>query len=185
MNGASESAQGDGERPADYPAVAASSPRRQGIIVGLDADTASLAPLRRRGALDGSTLRQLLRFSVVGIGLNGTLYGAYLVLVGAGVPIKSAMSLTYACGVVLGFLLNRRWSFDRPPTRGDASRYLAAYAAGYVLNLAALALFVDAWGLAHQGVQAAMVIVIAALLFLAQKYWVFRPAQQPTTAHRP
>lgn len=126
-----------------------------------------------------ATSGQLLRFGVVGVVVNSGLYAAYLAMVGAHVAVKLAMSLAYGCGVVLGFILNRRWSFrqsGRP--RGDVLRYLAVYLAGYLLNLAALAFFVDMLGWAHQAVQAVMVFVIAGSVFLLQKHWVFRPSRR-------
>lgn len=105
------------------------------------------------------------------------LYLAYLTLVGLQIDVKVAMSLVYVGGVVLGFILNQRWTFGRRRNpRGDVPAYLTVYLAGYLLNLGALVLFVDGMGWAHQAVQAAMVFIVAALAFVLQKYWVFRPA---------
>ena len=122
-----------------------------------------------------STLAQLLRFGVVGVAVNLLLYTAYLALVNAQLGAKTAMSVTYAAGVVLSYRLNRRWSFGRSAgPRSDMVRYAALYSAGYLLNLGALRLFVDEMGLRHQLVQAVMVFVVAVLTFGLQKVWVFR-----------
>jgi putative flippase GtrA len=144
----------------------------------LDAEPAHRATLH--DATADRTSSQLLRFGMVGLLVNLGLYAAYLGMVGLHVAVKVAMSCTYACGVVLSFVLNRRWSFaSTGPLGGEAWRYLVVYLAGYLLNLSALALFVDALGLAHQAVQGAMMFIIAALVFGLQKYWVFRRAGQP------
>lgn len=122
-----------------------------------------------------STRWQLLRFGVVGVGINLLLYGGYLAMVGAGLEPKAAMTVGYACGVAIGFFINRRWTFgQRGVLRRDIHAYLVVYAAGYLINLAALALFVDGMQWPHQGVQAAMAFVIAVFTFVMQKFWVFQ-----------
>ena len=122
-----------------------------------------------------STLAQLLRFGVVGVAVNLALYAVYLALVSAGLGVKTAMSVVYASGVVLSYLLNRRWSFRRHAgPRDDVRRHVVVCMAGYLLNLGALSVFVDVLGLAHPFVQAVMVFVVAALTFGLQKVWVFR-----------
>lgn len=147
----------------------------------MNAEPTLHAPLGAATDATGATGRQMLRFGVVGVGVNLVLYLAYLALVERHVDVKLAMSLVYAGGVVLGFVLNRRWSFRRRGRLGgDVPAYVAVYFAGYLVNLAALALFVDGLGWAHQAVQAAMVFVVAAGTFLLQKHWVFRvPATGP------
>lgn len=138
------------------------------------------------GGASRSTLGQLWRFGVVGVGVNLALYAVYLALVDAQVGVKSAMSLVYAAGVGLGFVLNRRWSFrSRASSPREALAYGSVCLAGYLLNLAVLALLVDVWGWAHQPVQGAMVFVVAALAFVLNKHWVFgaaEPSNPPTSA---
>ena len=125
----------------------------------------------------GSTLAQLWRFGVVGVGVNLALYAAYLALVAAHVGVKTAMSLAYVVGVTLSFLLNRRWTFaSRASSPRDALAYLAVCLSGYLLNLAGLALMVDTLGWPHQAVQGAMVFVVAAFTFVLHKHWVFGAA---------
>jgi len=55
-------------------------------------------------------------------------------------------------------------------------RYWIVYVLGYLLNLAVLMILVDRVGLSHQLVQGIMILVLAILLFVAQKFWVFRIA---------
>ena len=47
---------------------------------------------------------------------------------------------------------------------------------GYVFNLAVLLVAVDLAGFPHQIVQGVMIFVVAMMIFLLQRYWVF--AQQ-------
>jgi putative flippase GtrA len=125
---------------------------------------------------------QFLRYAVVGLVSNAVLYGAYLALTRAGVEPKLAMTLLYLTGVVQTFAFNKRWSFRHDGLHTAAfARYCAAYAFGYAVNFAALMLLVDRLGHRHELVQAVMVVVLAVMLFLLQKYWVFRrPAPLPS-----
>lgn len=120
------------------------------------------------------SLGQFTRYALVGLGSNLLLYLAYLGLTAWGMQPKAAMSLLYALGVAQTFAFNRNWSFrHQGGLHGAFTRYLAAYAFGYLLNLTVLWLAVDQLGLPHQFVQGVMILTLAVLLFLLQKFWVF------------
>ncbi len=53
-------------------------------------------------------------------------------------------------------------------------KYLTVYCISYVLNVILLAYFNNYLGFSHIVVQAGAIVPIAALIFLMQKYWVFR-----------
>jgi putative flippase GtrA len=120
--------------------------------------------------------QQAMRFAVVGLVSNAVLYLAYLGLTAAGIGPKFAMSLTYAIGVIQTFYFNRVWSFRHQDKLHPAfTRYVLAYAYGYLLNFFLLWLGVDGLSLPHQGVQAAAIVLVAINLFLFHRYWVFAP----------
>ena len=118
--------------------------------------------------------RQFIKYVIVGLISNGILYLAYLFITSSWMGHKSAMSSLYGIGVLQTFIFNRAWTFRH---QGRISRllprYIAAYAFGYFFNLAALLLLVDYWGFPHQIVQGCLIFVIAVLIFLLQKFWVF------------
>lgn len=122
---------------------------------------------------------QLMRYAIVGFAANMLLYLGYLLTTGFGVEHKTAMTLIYVVGVLLTFLFNRLWTFEHHGNVSSALlRYAAVYGLGYLFNLCFLYLFVDELGFPHQAVQGILILVIAALLFLLQKFWVFRASQQ-------
>ena len=124
--------------------------------------------------LDLTTRWQFMRYAVVGLGSNLVLYIAYLYLTALGFDHKISMSVIYVIGVAQTFYFNRSWSFKHQgKLHGALLRYITSYAAGYLLNLSVLWLAVDYFNFPHQIVQGAMIFVLAALLFLLQKYWVF------------
>ncbi len=117
---------------------------------------------------------QLLRYGIVGLMSNAIGYALYLGLTYFGIGPKLAMTLLYGVGVLQTFVFNKRWTFGHKGEYGPVFvRYCAAYGIGYIVNLLAFILLVDQGGLPHQLVQGVMIFVVAGLLFLAQKYWVF------------
>lgn len=126
------------------------------------------------------TLTQLVRYGIVGLASNALGYLLYLVLTYLGIGPKLAMSLLYGLGVLQTFIFNKKWSFRFEGATSPAIlRYAIAYAAGYAIQLFALMLLVDKMGLSHQWVMGGLILVVAVFLFLAQKFWVFRPLATP------
>jgi len=118
---------------------------------------------------------QFTRYAIVGVGSNLALFLLYLLLTGSGMGHKLAATVSYVLGVLLTFVLNRSWSFrsgGRPA--GQLGRYAAAHVLGYGINLLGLYTFVDLGGFRHPWVQGMMIVVVAVILFLLQKFWVFR-----------
>lgn len=133
----------------------------------LNSDLASTQP-------PATTFLQLVRFSIVGIASNAALYLGFLALTGMGCGPKLAMSFMYVTGVALSFLGNRSWTFAHRGSRGTAlRRHVAVYVAGYIFQWTLLFVLADLLRQPHALVQAGGVVVVAAGLFLAQKYWVF------------
>ena len=124
-----------------------------------------------------ATIAQTGKFLVSGLITNGSVYVAYLLLTFAGMGHKTAMSLLFVAGMLLSYNMNKRWTFASPDVReATLWRFVAAYAAAYVLNFLAMWVAVDRMGVPHYLVQAANIVVISALLFVAQKYWIFAAA---------
>ena len=123
----------------------------------------------------GASIRQLIRYGLVGVASNAAIYFVYIVITFFGVEPKTAMTLVYIAGGLIGFIGNRKWTFAH---RGDASsaalRYVLAHLFGYLLNFLILFTFVDHLGYAHQWVQAAAILIVAGFLFVIFKYFVFR-----------
>jgi putative flippase GtrA len=133
----------------------------------------------REGQILNRLFIQFARYASVGLISNAIGYLIYIALTQIGFGSKTAMSLTYAFGVVQTFILNRNWSFRFIGAMKPAFvRYMIAYAIGYVVNLLALMLLVDQAGLPHQPVQGVMILLVAAMLFLLHRFWVFPHASK-------
>lgn len=122
-------------------------------------------------------LRQGARYVVAGLASNAALYGLFLLLLAAGLPYGAAMTVSYAAGVALAFQLHRNWTFERRDAGWKrATRFVAAYTMGYLINVLGLTLLVEGRIVGPAVGQAVMIVVVAIVLFILQRAWVFRPA---------
>ncbi len=118
---------------------------------------------------------QSLRFVIVGLASNLVLYLLYLTLTTFGLGHKTAMTLLYLVGTLQTFFFNQRWTFKyHGHIQKSMLRYFTVYGACYFFNLALLYTFADHFGWPHAWIQGFAIPIVATLLFLAQKYWVFR-----------
>ena len=119
---------------------------------------------------------EFIRYAIVGLISNAIGYIIYIALTLVSFEPKLAMSLMYGLIVLQTFIFNKNWTFRFGGAGTPALvRYAASYLMGYVINLTSLVILVDQAGLPHKLVQGVTILGVAALLFLAQKYWVFRP----------
>lgn len=125
------------------------------------------------------TLGQLVRYAVVGAVSNLVLYGLFVLFVRSGMRPQMALTLLYAVGLAQTFVFHKQWTFgDRGLTGPPLRRYLLLHLACYSFNMGLLWVLVDQLRWPAEAVQFAATFIVAGLLFLGQKFWVFQP-----TAH--
>lgn len=129
------------------------------------------------------TFRQLFSYALIGILTNVLGYAVYLLLTHLWGAPKITMTALYFVGASAGFFANRRYTFRHDGSIGVSGvRYLLVQAAGYLLNLTLLLVFVDWLGVAHQIIQAIAIIVVAIFLFVVSRVFVF--SQSPAESER-
>lgn len=118
---------------------------------------------------------QGFRFVLVGIISNLVLFALYLLLTSFGIGPKIAMTGLFALGVIQTFIFNKKWTFNHLGM-GESifCKYMVVYGLTYLINIFALLVLVDKLKYPHQIVQAVMIVCLALLLFVLQKFWVFR-----------
>lgn len=87
--------------------------------------------------VSAETGRQLRRFLVVGVLCVIVDLSAYSALVlGASLPTSWAKGISYLMGVGVGFVLNKRWTFESPrKSLFEPATYLLLYAVTLVVNV--------------------------------------------------
>ena len=140
----------------------------------------SMHPMNTARTPDGGvpgrrTLRQILRYGIIGVAQNALAYGVYLVLTWLGLDPKLVVGVTYPLAMLISFLGNRKYTFAHKGSVSRAGlRFLLAHAASYGINLGMLYVLVDRMRYPHQLVQLAAIFVCAAFLFVTLKFFVFR-----------
>lgn len=123
-----------------------------------------------------TVLPQFSKYALIGTFTNLMGYAVYLLITSQGFSPKATVSVLYVVGALINFLANRRFTFGHDGHLGRAgARYLWAQLAGYFMNILILVLFVDWLGFSHQYAQAAAIIVVAILLFVLSRFFVFVP----------
>lgn len=120
------------------------------------------------------TVLQLVRYGVVGVANNLVGYLIYLGVTWLGVDPKLAVTIMYPIGALIAYFSHARYSFSY---RGDRTRglfrYVIAHVIGYGANVSLLYIFFDRMGFPHQLVQAMAIFIVAGLLFVLFRYFVF------------
>lgn len=94
------------------------------------------APPARRGVVD-----QAVRFVGFGILSAGVDFGIYQLLLHFGLWADVAKGISFICGTVTAYLLNRRWTFDSAGGTAPAIRFAVLYSATFFVNVGVNALF--------------------------------------------
>jgi putative flippase GtrA len=125
---------------------------------------------------------EFIRFVLTGIATNALGLCGFYLLIRSGLDPLIVVSIFYVFSVSLAFVLNKQWSFSHA---GDftwsAVRYVVAYVICYILNMLALDYFSRQKASPPLIVQSVAVIIAAVLLFLAQKFWIFRSDKMTAT----
>ena len=128
-------------------------------------------------------LRQLFSYGVIGVFSNALLYCLFVLITWLGVEPKLAMSIGWVIGITQSYFLNRRFTFSlKGQDLTSFIKYVTTYLLNYCINWVALYIFVDLQGHSHLIVQAIMVFVNAAIIFLMLRVWVFRNAPDEMAA---
>ncbi len=124
------------------------------------------------------TLKHIRRYLIVGVLTNSTGYAAYLAFTFLGMDTKIAMTGIYFVAAFLGYWGNKSYTFTFSGGIASSScRYIIAHTVGYGLNLCLLLLFSDVLGYPHQIVQFIAIFIVAAFLFVMNKFFVFAPSK--------
>lgn len=78
---------------------------------------------------------QIWRFLVTG-GLSAVVdFGLYVALLAAGLHVNIAKTLSFIAGTTTAYLINRRWTFQAPPSRARFIAVCALYALTYAVQV--------------------------------------------------
>jgi len=117
---------------------------------------------------------QAIRYGVVGVLNNLFGYLIYLLITYLWLDPKVAISILYPVGALTAYFGHSKYAFSYQGRNAIAlMRYGFAHFVGYSTNLLMLFILSDMLQFPHQAVQALAILVVAGILFIMFKYFVF------------
>ncbi len=88
------------------------------------------------GGTDVDLKTQIIRFTLTG-GLSALVdFGLYVLLLNVlGLPVSVAKSIGFIAGTTTAYLINRRWTFQAPPSRARFAAVVALYATTFAVQV--------------------------------------------------
>lgn len=122
---------------------------------------------------------QFMRYGVIGVLNNLWGYGLYLLVTYFWLEPMAALSLLYPVCVMTAFWGHSKYSFKNKMRFDALLRFVFVYFIGYIINLCILSVFVDWLHVPHQLVQGITVFVVATIIFVLCKHFVYvdKPCQ--------
>lgn len=118
---------------------------------------------------------KLVKFSIVGAGVTAIGYLVYAFLVYLGVNYQVALLLDYIVGIVIGYILNKYWTFSYVSKNSRSFfKYASSYVVIFLINSGLLTLFVKYSFLSPIYSQMIVLVFIIISSYWLQKKWVFK-----------
>ena len=120
---------------------------------------------------------QVWRFIVTG-GLSAIVdFGLYVALLAAGLHVNIAKTISFIAGTTTAYLINRRWTFQAPPSRARFIAVMMLYALTYAVQIGINYLLYMTWDDKPWRVPVAFVIAqgtATVINFVVQRAVIFR-----------
>lgn len=124
-----------------------------------------------------SLTTQAWRFVVTG-GLSAVVdFGLYVLFLWLGLHVNVAKTLSFIAGTTTAYLINRRWTFQAPPSRARFIAVVALYAVTYGVQIGINFVFYSMWDDKPWRVPVAFVIAqgtATVINFVVQRAVIFR-----------
>lgn len=129
------------------------------------------------GARDQGLSTQVLRFVITG-GLSAIVdFGLYVLLLKAGMGVVPAKSLGFIAGTTTAYLINRRWTFQAPPSRARFLAVVVLYAVTFAVQVGINTVLYDVFPAGDLWVLAAFVVAqgtATVINFIVQRMVIFK-----------
>lgn len=154
-----------------------------------DSSSASLAqsqPAASRAAVLVRELRrasnwvQLVRFALVGTSGYAVNLAVFALALGSGVDYRAAALTAFVVALANNFVWNRLWTFRTAigPLESQAARFVLVSTGAFLVSLAILSVLVRDAGAPKLLAQAAALVAVTPVSFIANKLWSFRAASR-------
>lgn len=128
------------------------------------------------GSKKRNSIIQFIKFNIIGIINTGVTYLIYAFLVYIGFHYRLALGLEYCCGVVISFVLNKKFTFKNSEKSNLKMflRMVITYVGVFIVNWGMLELNLKVLKMDEYIGQIVAQSIIAISSFFAQKIFVFK-----------
>jgi putative flippase GtrA len=126
------------------------------------------------------SLPLLVRFAITGVGNSVVGFAVLLLALKLGFSDIAANLTGFAAGLTLGFFANRQWTFavEGRVSPGEVLRYLAGFAAAWLLNIAVVMAGIRAGYAGSPYIHLAGIVTYSAAFFFISRSFVFARASR-------
>jgi len=118
---------------------------------------------------------EILKYGTVGLLHNFLGYLLYIFLTYQGLNPEYAVSIIYPLGATFSYHANAKYTFEYIGNPWLAkAKFILAHFLGYLINILILYVFVYQFMFRHELIQLISIGVIAAYLFFASKFFIFK-----------
>jgi putative flippase GtrA len=121
-------------------------------------------------------IKKIVKFAIVGLMNSAVSYGTYSALLFFfHVPYLASLLLSWCIGITAGFAGHRYWTFrSRGDRKKEITRFLMINALFCLLNMPLLLFFVELVKLNPYSAQLLTMVILAAISYMANRFWIFR-----------
>lgn len=121
------------------------------------------------------SIREFVKFALVGILNTGVDVVIFFLLTRAGVPYVGAQVISYTCGATNSYVLNKLWTFRACGlSYAEMLRFVTVNLASLGISVVCLRLLHEEAGLGLAASKAGATVFALIANFLGNKLWVFR-----------
>lgn len=121
------------------------------------------------------TIKEFVKFALVGVLNTGVDVAIFFILTHFDVPYPLAQIISYTCGAANSYLLNKLWTFRACGlSYAEMVRFTVVNLASLAISLLCLHLFHDIMGLSLAAAKGGATVCALGANFLGNKLWVFR-----------
>lgn len=130
-----------------------------------------------------NTSKSIFRFIAVGLSTVAIDYAVYSVLLDNGIERSVGKSLSFICGVLYSYLLNKNWTFEfKGSASRSAAKYFLLYGGTLAINVAVNDYTMDlvtSKGVDRHAQSFILATAISAIAnFIGMRYYAFKPARR-------